>query len=336
MSKKKTLLIAAGTLAVVGAFAGAVAQGRHGHWGGPMHHGMGGDEGFHGPRMGGFGDRFRGKLTKEDFDARARERFARIDKNSDGVLDAAEIEGSIGERRGWRGRMGKGDGAGMREGGRMGGRMMKRFDADKDGKVTAEEHAAGLRKIFAEMDLDNDGKITDADLPPTMRGRNVLAGDAAGPGRGFGRGMPMMRHLRGADADKDGTVTLDEFLAAARKRFATMDRNTDGAVDKADFDALRKEMTDYRVKRFVHHYGADKEGKVTREQFLAKAGERFAMMDTNADGSVTRNEMPGRGRWGGHHGGHRGHGMGGGHGMGSHDGRGPGPEGEGPGPRRGN
>ncbi|MCB1089780.1 MAG: EF-hand domain-containing protein, partial [Verrucomicrobiae bacterium] len=179
MSRKKTLLIAAGTLAVVGAFAGAMAQGgRHGHWGGPM----GDDQGFHGPRMGGFAYRFRGTLSKEDFDGRARERFARIDKNSDGVLDAAEIEAAMSERGGWRGRMGKGQGHGMRQGGRMGERMLKRFDTNNDGKVTAEEHTAGLRKLFAEMDLDNDGKITDADLPPMMRGRNALAADAAGPG----------------------------------------------------------------------------------------------------------------------------------------------------------
>ena len=54
-------------------------------------------------------------------------------------------------------------------------------------------------------------------------------------------------------------------------------------------------MVEYRVKRFIHAYGADKDGKVSREQFMAKAAERFAQMDRNNDGTISRDERPGRG-----------------------------------------
>jgi Ca2+-binding EF-hand superfamily protein len=203
----------------------------------------------------------------------------------------------------------------------MGDRLLRMFDADKDGKVTKDEFLAGIRKRFAELDLDNDGRITDADLPPMMRGRNVLAGGATGsPGGQIGMGFPMLRWLTDADSNKDGVITLDEALAAAEKRFVGFDRNKDGVVDKADLDSMRKEMVDYRVKRFIHHFGADKEGKVSREQFTKKAAERFAQLDVDNNGTIDRNELPGRGRWFGRE---RGPGHGWGRGMQGQDGAGP-------------
>jgi Ca2+-binding EF-hand superfamily protein len=294
-------------------------------------HGSGEAGDLHRGRMAEF---FRGPITRDDHDTRTRERFARIDKNSDGVLDAAEIEAAMAQRRG---RFG-----GMME--RMGERMRGRMDADRDGKVSKAEHVDRIKTAFAEMDLDNDGKITDADLPPPMRGKGVLSGEGGGRGimgrgslGGGGIGMmgagPFGQLLRGADTNKDGAVTLDEVLAVAEKRFAERDRNKDGVLDKADGDLARKEMTDYRVKRFIHHFGADKDGKVTREQFKAKADARFAMMDANNDGQITRDEMPWRGRGGrGHHGM-----MGGEHGAGGPGSEGPrrgGPRGSGEGERR--
>ena len=105
----------------------------------------------------------------------------------------------------------------------------------------------------------------------------------------------MMQLLRGAEV-KDGAVTLDAVLAASTKRFEALDRNKDGVVDKADFDLIRKEGIDYRVKRFVHAFGADKDGRITREQFNARAAERFAQLDVNGDGRIGRDEIRGRGR----------------------------------------
>lgn len=107
----------------------------------------------------------------------------------------------------------------------------------------------------------------------------------------------MMGILHNADANKDGVITWEEAQAEAGKRFAELDRNKDSVIDQADFDALRKENADYRVKRFIHHFGADKDGKITREQFDKVAKERFAMRDHDNDGRITRGEMHGRGGW---------------------------------------
>jgi Ca2+-binding EF-hand superfamily protein len=325
MSKKK-LMITVGVIATLGAVAAVSAQG---HRGGRGEHGMRGDGDLGRPGM------FSRSITGDEFDARTRERFARLDKNSDGFIDAAEIEaGMAGRRAAFGGRMG---------GGQMGERMIRMFDENRDGKVTKEEFDAYVKNRFAEADLNNDGRISDDDLPPMMRGRNVLSGES-GPmmGRGGMHGGMMMGFLRGADANKDGVITLEEALAHAGKSFAQFDKNKDNAVDKADFEAMSKEMADYQVKRFIHRYGADKDGKVSREQFTKQAKERFARADANGDGTLTRDELPGRGRWGGgHHGGHHGGDRGGWHGRGGPDGggmMGPGGPGRGPGgqgPNRG-
>jgi Ca2+-binding EF-hand superfamily protein len=284
MSKRRTIFIVAGALLTVGAVAAISAPGDRGFRGGDamMFGGWDGDRFMDGGRRGWW----RQAMTQDEFDAATRARFARLDKNSDGVIDASEIEAAMTKRfERW----------GSRHG-RLGERLIRAFDTNRDGKVTKDEFMATVRSRFAQMDLNNDGRITDEDLPPLMRGRNILASDS-GAGRGPGRRI--LRLLRDADANKDGAITLDEAMAAAEKRFAGLDRNKDGVIDTADRDALRAETVDYRVKRFIHYFGADADGKVTKEQFAAKAKERFARMDLNNDGTISRDERPGW-HWRGH------------------------------------
>ena len=304
MSKRK-LAIAAGALIIVGGAAAIAAvghrEGRMGHrgmmdgmeqfaqapgMGQGMENGMG--EGRRGGRgfMRGQGDEDgergsrggRRAMSADDFDARTRERFARIDKNSDGVIDAAEIEAALANL---------GEGRGRRFGDRMRQRMQGRFDSDRDGKISRQEVLDRVRRDFQRMDLDGDGRITDADLPPMMRGRDVLKGG----GRAMGGGM--LGRFMAADANKDGVVTVDEALAEAGKRFDLADRNKDGVIDATDRDGMRKEMTDYRVRRFLHSHGAGPDGKLTREQFQKSAKERFAEMDANNDGRIDRQDRSG-------------------------------------------
>lgn len=251
--------------------------------------GMRGGDGEHGGRSW----RGRGRqLSKDEFDARVRERFARIDKNGDGALDRPEIEAHVGQM-GAGGRRGGDQQAGTSGpiGGMMGQRLLRRFDASNDGKLTRDELVAGVKREFARFDLDGDGRITDTDLPPIMRGQGVLKGQG-GAGRGMGPGGAMIGRLRDADANNDGIVTVDEVLAAAARRFDQFDRNKDGIVDQADGDQLRKEMADYRVQRFLARFGA-KDGRVTREQFAAVAAEQFRMLDANNDGRADRQDRGG-------------------------------------------
>lgn len=327
MAKKK-VIVAAGILAVLGGAAAIAAVGhregryhRHGHDGfdlaqgygdwrgrrggddqgdhrgrmrGRDDYGMGGHRGMgDGSMMGGpMGGRegrgwFRRGMSADDFDARTRERFARLDRNSDGVIDTAEATAAITE-------MGDGRGRGRFRDWMT--RRMERSDADRDGKTTRAEVLERVRRDFQRMDLDGDGRITEADLPPVMRGRDVLKGGPGGMGRGTGGGL--LGRLMAADTNRDGVITLEEALAEAGRRFELADRNKDGVLDASDSDAMVKEMTDYRVRRFMHMHGA-RDGRITREQFFAAAKERFADLDVNRDGRIDRDDMrPRRGRAG--------------------------------------
>lgn len=336
LNKKSLLAAVAGVLLVGGAVVGVgfaandgPAEDARGYTG------DGAQPGWRGMLHRGGHGMMRPAMTPEEMDARIRERFARVDRNSDGVLDRAEIETMLRERRPGRGagsgmehgmgdRMGHGMMHGMGRGmggdrgdrgpqagapeagpgpGMQSGRMLRRFDENRDGKVSKDEFLGSMKKRFAEMDLDNDGKITDADLPPTMRGQEILksSGGGDGPGR-MGRMGHILQWLRAADGNHDGVVTLEEVTARAEKQFVRLDRNGDGVIDQADRDIVRKEMVDYGVQRFLHRFGADKDGKVTREQFTKVAKERMTRMAAEGGGMGYRGKR--------HHGSMHGPGMG--------------------------
>jgi Ca2+-binding EF-hand superfamily protein len=83
--------------------------------------------------------------------------FDRYDVNGDGVIDANEIaqhqQKAVAE--------------GVK-------RMTARLNLGADGKLTKEAFLAKAKARFADLDLNGDGRITDADLPPMMRGRGIL------------------------------------------------------------------------------------------------------------------------------------------------------------------
>ena len=289
MSKKKVLIVAA--LLVAGGAAIAIsAPGHRGY--GMMDRWMQG-EGRHDFGLGPFAGRWGREMTREAFEEKVRERFARFDLNSDGVVDVAEIEAAL--AKGGKHHRGPRERRADREG-------VSKGETSRQPAMTKSEFLDEVRRRFSMADLDGDGRITDADLPPTMRGRGVLTrlADDQRPGmRGHRRG-PGLGFLRGSNVDKDGGIPLDEALRVAGGRFDRMDRNKDGTLDRADRQAFAKDMTDYRVKRVLHRFAATAEGKITREQAFKVAGEMFDRLDRNKDGTISRDERP-RG-WRGHHG----------------------------------
>jgi|GEM_PF-715415 len=331
MQKKVKIALGASLFMVAGAAGLAMAakgdgNGPPGGWRGP--HGAGPD-GFSGEHMrwtaGHFGRFFGGGMTQAQFDEKARSRFARIDRNSDGILDEAEILASLEARRERRHRRWGGRHSANRGMAKHWQRRLARLDSDGDGKISKAEFDAHAGQRFARFDLNNDGRISDVDLPPWLRGRGILNADAssqqwmgmARAGHGWhrrgGRLMRGLMRLAAADTNNDGAVSLDEAMALAAGRFQRMDANGDGSIDAADRQAHRKANLDYRVKRFIHRFGrqADEAGKVTHAEFDKVARQRFARLDLDKNGKITRNERRGGrlGHRGWHHRGwhHHGH-----------------------------
>jgi Ca2+-binding EF-hand superfamily protein len=150
--------------------------------------------------------------------------------------------------------------------------MLKNFDENKDGKVTADEAKAGAGTLFTAIDTDKDGSATPkemrtwrqakmADMRKAMGGETAAADDegpdaggpdetakADGPGKhhgwhkgfrhhGKGHGMMGRGMMRMIDSDENGQVSKAEAEAAADKAFKQMDTNGDSTVSIDDFPA---------------------------------------------------------------------------------------------------
>lgn len=100
--------------------------------------------------------------------------------------------------------------------------------------------------------------------------------------------------LEQADADHDGVVTRQEFLAARAARFERMDRNHDEVISTSDFPrfAMRGERGD-RLKAFIAAADLDHDGRVTREELAQAPTPVFDRADLNHDGRLDRPELTG-------------------------------------------
>ena len=117
------------------------------------------------------------------------------------------------------------------------------------------------------------------------------------PGAGHeGRARMMERY----DTNKDGAIDQVEFRAARDAMFARLDPNGDGRIAKADFatavETARKARHAERMDRMFDRLDADKDGFVTKEEYLAGADAMFARMDRDGDGKLVPGEGRGEGR----------------------------------------
>ena len=111
-------------------------------------------------------------------------------------------------RRGWRGRHGHGYRG-----------LMKRFDTDKDGKLTQDELNTARKDLLARHDDNKDGNISLNEFEKLwleVKRRRMV------------RGFQML------DLDGDSSITTEEFLRPFADAVERRDRNNDGVLDKMD------------------------------------------------------------------------------------------------------
>lgn len=154
-----------------------------------------------------------GVTTKAEAQDRAAKRFARMDVNQDGKVDATDRS--------------------QRRASRLNTRF-ERLDTNNDGQLSPTEFAA--RPAMTEGGREGGKKMRRG---PGRQGMGMRMGRGGGAGRL-------------ADADRDGSVTQAEFTAAALQRFDRLDANKDGQVTAEERQAVRAERMERRHERMGH------------------------------------------------------------------------------------
>lgn len=121
-----------------------------------------------------------------------------------------------------------------------------------------------------------------------------------------GRGQRMVERLKAADTNADGLISREEAAALPRlaKHFDAIDANKDGQVAAEELRAAHAARRAGKGGGMFARADGDKDGRVSQQEFIAKATERFQRLDANGDGFLTQDEAPRRhGHRHGRHGG---------------------------------
>ena len=207
--------------------------------------------------------------------------------------------------------------------------MFAQMDSNHDGRISAQEHAAGTQAMFVRMDANHDGKVTADEMRAGHR--MMMHGDHDMGHAGMqdhamehaGMHGDMMARM---DTNHDGVLTAAENMAAAQARFARMDSNHDGKVTAAEMEAAHKmmrgehgmddhdmadhdmdghRMDDHDMKMGAGHdmhdrmrmgdmramMDANHDGVITAAEHAAGAQAMFMRMDSNHDGYLSKGEM---------------------------------------------
>lgn len=108
------------------------------------------------------------------------------------------------------------------------------MDTNKDGKISAGEHAAGAKAMFEQMDRNKDGKVTAAEMTAAHK---AVTGHAAKKSE-----MSAADKIKAVDASDDGILTAEEHAAASAAMFAKMDTDKDGFLSRHEMAAGHASM----------------------------------------------------------------------------------------------
>ena len=191
-----------------------------------------------------------GKITFEEFSYKHQKIFNNMDKDSDGFISRDEIDRK-------------------REGKNNISRYADRLDLNNDLKIDKNEFIRGqsnrfkrvqkalkdrrhidskqrrnvAEKIFESADADNNGSLNTSELSKVRELAPKVAKN---------------QRFSQVDLDKNNKLTQEEFLAPIKKKFSSMDKNQDSALDKGElrprskspYQKDRRSQIRKRVDRF--------------------------------------------------------------------------------------
>jgi len=94
------------------------------------------------------------------------------------------------------------------------------------------------------------------------------------------------------DLDHNGIYTCDEWKQYARRLFDLADRNRDGYVDVSEFKTIQQ-ATPVLKEAELAYFDDNRDGRISREEFVSKPNPLFARYDRNGDCKVTPAELKG-------------------------------------------
>ena len=109
------------------------------------------------------------------------------------------------------------------------------IDTNDDGRVSSSEHEVYARKLFDEMDTDNDDRLTSAEIMASELKFNrhiFTTGNILGPAE-----LTTAEKIKRIDANQDGIISQGEHADAAAAKFRKMDIDNNGELAPEEFDA---------------------------------------------------------------------------------------------------
>lgn len=217
-----------------------------------------------------------GKIGADEFRGSA-EAFARMDRDGDGSITRDELagggDGAAGPGRARR----QGDPATRWQ------QMLQRFDADRDGQISAEEFR-GPEQVLTLLDANKDGVITQEEA---MNASNLRGGGAAGD-----PAQRWQRLLQASDADGDGKISQAEWPGRP-EMFARLDADGDGVIAQEEMPQPGAAGPAERPQRqnpaqlLIRLMDLNGDGQVSEEEWA----NFFGVADVNTDGMISHDEL---------------------------------------------
>ncbi|MXO71861.1 EF-hand domain-containing protein [Alteraurantiacibacter buctensis] len=116
-----------------------------------------------------------------------------------------------------------------------GSRMMEQMakaDSNRDGNVSKAEFLTYRAQQFDRLDRDDNGVLSDSDLPRMARIAEMIR-----------------QHTAAMDADGNGVVTRSEFANGPTTAFDMADTNKDNVVTTSELQVARATLEDMAKKR---------------------------------------------------------------------------------------
>lgn len=175
--------------------------------------------------------------------------------------------------------------------------VMTLLDRDQSGTITMEESPEQLKQNFMMVDANADGSIDAGEAEMIAM---FINGQYGGPGKGANEIIADMM-IGMLDTDADGQISEDEVIIEEMKaNFGAIDANSDGVVDRTEalaigdflMGAAESEEADGQVTgaMVMQMLDTDADGQITKDEAPEQLKQNFMMVDANGDGVIDASE----------------------------------------------